>query len=150
MKAKEKISGAEFARRCGISRQAVSKARRERRLLVAGYDEQGRPLYDWPSTYFTVDVNQSFRVGNPGGRPVRRPGRKPVPGRATGRRLPPAGILDDGTSSDWFSRRDLEACWPEIGAAIDAGRLKPAGKFSSGAFAYSFEAAAALVGASFE
>ena len=65
----EKISASEFARRSGVSRQAISQAIKAGRLKAAGQDDRGRPLYEWPSKSFAVDVNQVDRVDNQGGRP---------------------------------------------------------------------------------
>ena len=138
----EKISGAEFARRLGITRQAVSKARREGRLKVAGKDYRGRPLYAWPDKGFVVDLGQVDKVDDRGGRP---PGKRPSPAPAAGLRFPlPPAVFVDGISGDWLCREDAETCFHGIGLSIDAGILSPCGSFPGGQLAFSFEEAAHL------
>jgi len=79
----ELLSGAEFGRRAGISKQAVSQAARVGRLPVASRDGRNRPLYEWPSIHFVVDVDQIDRAGDVGGRPARRQNGTPAPARPT-------------------------------------------------------------------
>ena len=142
----ELLSGAALAARLGITKQAISKAKRDGRLSPAALDDRGRPLYDpaQVNRIFMVDLPQVDRVDDQGGRPPRRP--KPsdlVAARAFAAALPwplfPPVVGEDGLSSDWLSRPDLEGCFPGIGRFFDSGQIPSCGTFPGGAPAFSFE-----------
>jgi len=149
----ELLSGAALAARLGITKQAISKAKRDGRLSPAALDARGRPLYDWAqvSRVFMVDLPQVDRVDDRGGRPPRRQKTDVAGGstadlvaaRAQAVALPwplsNAVVGEDGISLDLFSRPDLEGCFPGVGRFFDSGQIPSCGTFPGGAPAYSFE-----------
>lgn len=153
------LHAAALARELNISRMSISKALHSGRIAPAEIGPKGQPLFDLETVKKVFVVAPLMMVRPPvlqGGRPckpVKKTGLQGYKKASKGKPAPalgPAFTRPDGTSSDWFGRYDLETCFPGIGREMAAGHLKPVGKFPGGGLAYSFEAAAALVGATFE
>ena len=155
------VHAAELARQLKVSRMTISKAFKSGRIAQAATGPKGQPLFDLEEVRRTFFPDPAMTVrpdGLQGGRPVYKQGYKSKRrGREPERKPDPAPVpvavpttpslcAPDGIPLDYFCREELVENWPEVEAAIDAGRLTSVGTFpGSGSPAFSYIEAARLM-----